>query len=365
MKQERLNTSQLSIVVAITVVGTSVLSIPRVLSSGAENSGWISLIVGWAIGAVGMVLFVRLAERFPTKTLTEYTALVLGRWLGKVVSLSLSGYFIGLSALYARLFSQAIVIPLLPETPFSVILGMFVVLLAYETHAGLQSISQLSQVFIVPIALSAILIVAGVAPLIDLGRLAPFLEPGPVQVLSTALVASSYAGESIVVLMLYPYLTRKTGVLRAGLLGLGIALALLLPVVIAGVGVFGHDRIKDLMFPMLSLARLIRLGGFIEHAEVLFVVLWLFSAFLKVSIFFYCGCIALAQSLDIDDYRPLVNILAVIVTFGSMLPDNVAVDLEWGSIVDKYGWLIQYGIALLMFTATLLFRRGDPRDQVR
>lgn len=362
MKQERLSTGQLTTIIAIAVMGTLVLSLPRTLAGGAENSAWISQLIGWAIGAAGMVLFVRLAERFPTKTLTEYSAIVFGRWFGKLASLSFSAYLIALSALYTRVFAQSIVISLLPETPISVVLAVFAVLLVYESHAGLRSIAQLSQIFIIPIVLPALLIVLGVVPLVDLGRLQPLGEPGLVPIFTTALMSSTYAGESVVILMLYPYLTRKAGALRSGLLGLGIALLLLLPVVVAGIGVFGHERITDLLFPTLSLARLISFGGVIEHAEVLFVVLWLFSAFLKVSIFFYAGSVALAQSLDIDDYRPLVNILAIIVVFGSVLPDNVAVILELRSLVDRFGWIYQYGIALLVFVVALVLRKGDQSE---
>lgn len=365
MKQERISTSQLSVVIAITIMGAEVQSIPRVLASGAENSAWISLLIGWGIGAVGMALFIRLASRFPTKTLAEYFALVFGRWLGKLLSLSFSAYLIGLCILNTRVFAQTIAIPLLPETPISAILAVLVVLLVYESHAGLRSIAQLGQMFIVPIALAAVLIVLGVVPLIDLGRLEPLFEPGLGPVLSTALVASTYVGELIVILMLYPYLTRKSGALRASFIGMAIALALLLPVVVAVTGVFGHERAVDLLFPTLSLARLISFGGFIEHAEVLFVILWLFSAFLKISVFFYAGSLALAQSLDIDDYRPLVNILATIVVFGAVLPDNIAVVLEFRGLLDRYSWVYQYGIPLLTFAAAVALHRGDQSEQAQ
>lgn len=278
------------------------------------------------------------------------------------MGVSISVFLIALCALYTRVFAQTIVIPLMPETPVSLILGVIVVLLVYESHAGLQSIAQLSQVFIIPIALAALAIVAGVAPAMDLGRLKPWFEPGLTQVLTTALTTSSIVGESVVVLILYPYLTRKTRVLRAGWIGLALSLALLLPLVVAGIAVFGHERIQDLLFPTLSLARLVHLGQFVEHAEVLFVAVWLFSAFLKVSILFYSGSVALAQSLDIDDYRPLVNVLALIVTFASILPENVAVELQLRDTFMAYGWVYEYGLALLVFLAAVLLRKGGPES---
>ena len=364
MKQERITTSQLAIVVAIAVMGTVVLSVPRTLSIGAENSGWISLMLGWAIGLAGIFLFVRLAERFPQKTIAEYSALVFGRWLGKLVSLSFSAYFILLCALYTRVFAQTIVIPLLPETPISVVLGIFVILLIYESHAGLQSIAQLSQVFIVPIIIAALVIVAGVAPLMDLGRLKPLFQPGPGPILRTALTASTHFGESAVLLVLYPYLTRRSRVLRSGWIGLSTALAILLPVVLGGVAVYGHEQVQRLLFPTLSLARLIRFGGFVEHAEVLFVVLWLFSAFLKVSILFYVSSVALAQTFGIDDYRPLVNVLATIVVLGSLLPENAAMVLELTDVVVSYGWMYEYGLPLIVLLAAVVLRKEDRHDEV-
>lgn len=362
MKQERLNTSQLSIVIAVVTFGTAIVSTPRTVAVGAENSGWISVVLAWLIGAVAMVLFVRLAERFPDMTLTEYSALVFGRWLGKLVGVSFSVYLIAVTALNIRIFAQTITIPLLPDTPMSLVLVVLVMVLAYECHAGLQSIAQLSQVCIVPITLATFAIIAGITPAMDLGRLKPWFEPGISQVLRTAVAVSTISGESVVLLILYPYLTRKTRVLRAGWIGLALSLAILLPVVVAGIAVFGYERIQDLLFPTLSLTRLVHLGQFVEHAEVLFVAIWLLCAFLKVSILFYAGSVALAQTLDIDDYRPLVNVLAVIVSFASILPDNVAVELEIRSAYVSHGWIYQYGLAALVFLTAVLLRKGESNS---
>lgn len=82
MKQGRLNTSQFSIVIAIVTFGTDILSIPRTVANGAENSGWISLVLAWLVGAAALALLVRLAERFPDKTLTDTLRSSLADGLG-------------------------------------------------------------------------------------------------------------------------------------------------------------------------------------------------------------------------------------------------------------------------------------------
>lgn len=92
-------------------------------------------------------------------------------------------------------------------------------------------------------------------------------------------------------------------------------------------------------------------------------VLWLFSAFLKVSMLFYVSAVALAQTLDIDDYRPLVNVLATIVILGSLLPENAAMVLELTDAVVSYGWLYEYGLPLIVLLAAVILRKGDRHDQ--
>ena len=117
MKQERISTSQLSVVIAITIMGAEVQSIPRVLASGAENSAWISLLIGWGIGAVGMALFIRLASRFhqdPGRILASSSA---DGW--EAAEFELLCLLDRIVHLEHESLQQTIAIPLLPETPIS------------------------------------------------------------------------------------------------------------------------------------------------------------------------------------------------------------------------------------------------------
>jgi hypothetical protein len=74
--------------------------------------------------------------------------------------------------------------------------------------------------------------------------------------------------------------------------------------------------------------------------------------------------VSLAQTFDIDDYRPLVNVLAAIVVLGSLLPENAAQVLQITSAVVSYGWVYEYGLPLVVLLTAVCLHKENRHDEV-
>ena len=79
------------------------------------------------------------------------------------------------------------------------------------------------------------------------------------------------------------------------------------------------------MFPSYVLAKQINIGNFLERVEILIAGIWFVNGLLQTTFYFYGFVTGLAQVLKIEDYRPLVLPLGMIlVVFSLVVYPNVA-----------------------------------------
>ena len=64
--------------VASTIIGVGVLTLPRVAAEYAKQCGWIAVIAGALAAAMTTWIITALAKRFPGQSIVQYSALILG-----------------------------------------------------------------------------------------------------------------------------------------------------------------------------------------------------------------------------------------------------------------------------------------------
>ncbi|MFC4809337.1 GerAB/ArcD/ProY family transporter [Paenibacillus sp. GCM10023250] len=65
-------------------------------------------------------------------------------------------------------------------------------------------------------------------------------------------------------------------------------------------------------YPVIQAARFISIADFLEHLESVVVVIWVAGVYLKIAIFYYVLAIGMAHWLGLDDYRPIVFPIGVL-----------------------------------------------------
>src|SRR3569832_1352353 len=102
MGLERIGVRQLTILVIHFMLGTSILIAPSNLAHVARQDGWISATLGIGLVIGSGWLYECLARRYPTMTFTMMIEHVLGKWIGKIVSLLLFTYLFLLTSILIR-----------------------------------------------------------------------------------------------------------------------------------------------------------------------------------------------------------------------------------------------------------------------
>lgn len=87
MKKNKISSTQFRILVTLHCVGSGILVVPSAIAADAKQDAWISAFLGIMIGVILVQLYVAIGNLSPNKTLIELNEYLLGKWIGKAVSL--------------------------------------------------------------------------------------------------------------------------------------------------------------------------------------------------------------------------------------------------------------------------------------
>lgn len=346
-----------------TILGTSGIGfLPALIYREAAQDSWMSVFLMVMYGvAVGLII-VRLSRRFPEQTLVQYAGLVAGRIPGKIIGLIYIFYFLFfINTFVIRFFGELLVSIFMPETPLVVFLAGIVFAAAYAVRCGLEVIARTNEI-LHPVALFiALLLVVLLIPEMKFQNFTPVLENGILPVFRGTYIALVYFGEVIMLGMLLPYLNQRRQM--EGIIFKGFLLIILFQLlsVLTSIAVFGA-MLARIEVPAILGARLISIAELIERVEPLFLLLWIMAAFVKVSIFLYCGVLATAQWLHLKEYKPLALPTGLLLTVLSLIVwENESEMTEFMFLLAPHNIFIEAGLPLLLLALAWLRGKGAAK----
>src|ERR1700730_8871338 len=120
--------SQSGALIASTIIGVGVLTLPRTATELVHQAGWIPILIVGIISILSMYFIVNLGIRFPGKTIVQYTEELFSvkkiKWMGKIVSILIGLTYIvfwgAACAITVRTFGEVVVSAVLIRTPIEV-----------------------------------------------------------------------------------------------------------------------------------------------------------------------------------------------------------------------------------------------------
>ncbi|XEC95558.1 GerAB/ArcD/ProY family transporter [Paenibacillus tarimensis] len=136
LENGKIGVRQFMILVILFSVGTSILLAPSLLASEAKQDAWIAGILGVGVGLLSVWLYNTLGNLFPNKTLVEYSEEILGKWIGKAISLVFFIFIFTLTALVLRNLGDFMTTQIMPETPIEFLHIIFFIYCYYGNSFG-------------------------------------------------------------------------------------------------------------------------------------------------------------------------------------------------------------------------------------
>ncbi len=306
LKQAQISSTQLSILIMGMILGSTIIIVP---GSGALEDAWIAYILAWAGGILLFSCYYTLFKKFKDKTLVEIHRILLGKWIGNLISILYIWYFIHLAALVLRNFGDYIITVSLPETPLWFIILCCVLVTCYATRSGIETTARISEMIVPLIYVFQIVLFFILTPHFDLTNLRPVLFHGVRPIMSAAFSVLAFPfGETVVMLMLLPYANKSSNVKRVFIFSFLVAGLILLLGIIRDLSVIGATEITKTMFPPHYTIQ--HLTGL--NLDPLIGVFFFMSGGTKICCCYLAASIGIAQLTGSKDHRPFVIPIGVI-----------------------------------------------------
>ncbi|WP_167357221.1 GerAB/ArcD/ProY family transporter [Paenibacillus pectinilyticus] len=307
MEKQLISLRQFKILVILFSLGSTILIVPSVFTAYAHQDGWISALLGIAIGGVLLFVYAALGRRYPDHTLMEYSEFILGKWLGKCLAIIFYLYFFIIATLVLRNVGDFITTIIMPETPIQVIHFAFLLIIMIGAGMGIEVIARAAEVFLPWVLLFICVLFGFLIPQIKFERILPIYEASAKAIVHGSLsVLSIPYLEMVVFLMVFPAIQSKLkaskGFLQAGFMGGTIILLITILCIV----VLGWDFTSRHTFPSYTLAKKIHIGTFVQRIEVLVAIIWFVTIYFKLVICFHSSLVGLSQILRLRTYRPFI-----------------------------------------------------------
>lgn len=352
-KQIQISSYQFTVLLIGFILGSTVIIVP---GSQAGQAAWLAYILGWLGGFFLFFLYLTLYQRHPGKTLVEINQILLGKWVGNLLSIAYIWYFIHLGSLVLRNFGEYVVTVSLPETPLWFMIILSVLAVAYSVKSGLEVTSRTAELivpftFIFNLGVSMILI-----PYMEFKNLLPFLPNGITPVLRASLSVITFPfGETIVFLMIFPYVNKGKNIKKSFITGFILAGALLLVAIFRDIMVLGETGIERKIFPPHLATK--RIPGL--NLDPIIGVVFYITGGTKVCVCYLAAVMGIAQLTNSKDHRVFVYPIGVLIVGLSIwFYPNIAEMLRWAIEVWPF-YSIPFQIIIPVMLLIISFLKGN------
>jgi spore germination protein (amino acid permease) len=363
-KQIDLTSLQLSIFILQTQIGVGVLGLPFNVFSVSKGDAWISVLIAGA-GVQGIItLLWLLGRRFPSKSIFEYSRLVLWKFAGTLINIGYLIYGVLVTCIILMYSTSIIKSWSLIHTPEWVIMLM---LLLPAFYLGKEKVMEISNVYVVVSVLVVLLVIVSVIVLfiypIDWRYLFPIGASGGLTILKGAKEAYFSMLGFELLLILYPFFKHNgdRAILKAvttANLSVTLVYAFL---TIVSIVTFSPEELKIIPEPVLYYVKSLYLQV-IERVDLLFASIWVVNVITSLtSYLFLCteSC-----SYTFKKFKKLKRgyctvFFGGVAYFIALLPGN----LEEMDLVNKWVLTLSYvfvlGIPILLLCVSIISKKKE------
>ena len=338
MLKENISLTQLFTIMVNFLLGSAI-----VLGVGKEarQDAWIAIGIATLIGIGLMYLYYSLNRLLPNKNLFEMMEYCFTRPIAIFISFGYSTFFFFMSCRVIRDFVELISTAILPVTPMEVIVLTFILVIAYIVYLGLEVLGKITEIF-TPYLLGFIILLAVFligSGKIELHNVEPVLGDGLKPIIKTIFPFSLISfpfGELVVFTVILSSVTEFKKSKKVSFISVLTAGGFLIMGSLLMVMTLGADVMQNGNFPLLSAARMVSIGHFLERIDPIVVFILMLGILVKSAVYFYGGLKGLEYVFQVPYRYFVVPISMIIVFFSIVTSENSAEFLDWKVTLTYY-----------------------------
>jgi spore germination protein KB len=325
------------------------ISFPQHMAEMGQTAAWIVPIISFTTATLGFLIIIALIKRYPTKGIVEASEEAGGPVLGIIASLGYFAFFFATTVLLIREFSETVSTALLPRTPLSVIMAVFVIATLVAAYMGIEAITRAALVGMPLIIGTLILLNLLLLPQSNFDTIFPLFGPGIGKLVYNGIVHSGIAGEVMFLSVIAGQLDERHKVQTMGLISLLVAASFMVVSTLNYSAIFPYPLSLNIAYPGYEASTLIYMGRFLQRIEVAFVFLWVISACIHLALSGYTAAVIIQDMLKLPSYKPLLPAFAILGFTFALVPSDVpqATHVDF-MIVKTYGGLAIFVVPLVL-----------------
>ncbi|MGN7396697.1 GerAB/ArcD/ProY family transporter [Peribacillus frigoritolerans] len=352
MKNVKISPRQFGIIVIFYSIGTAILITPSELAAIAKQDAWIAAILGSGLALLLVVLYTALGNRFFDKTFVEVNEILLGKWIGKLISLTFVFFSLIGAAILVIIVGNFVTTQIMPDTPIVAIHIIFVTIVVMGVRLGIETLARAAEILFPLFVLLFIIFAVFISPQIEFQNLQPVLETGIKPIIHATISLTSIISLSpIILLMIFPVsVNQSKQAQKAFFIGTFIGGIFLIITIALTILVLGFDETARHIYPSYALARKINVGNFLQRIEAIMAIMWFITIYFRLVMYFYVTVLGLSQILNLKDYRPLTLPLGMILIVLSLI---IYPNIIYAGTWTQETWL-PYALTYGLFLPVLL-----------
>ncbi len=295
---------------------------------------------------------------YPDKSLIELIPILLGKWLGNIISIFyiFSALVIGTQIIWY--VGDLITTIYIPKASPYVVNTIFIAALVIALLYGLEAMCRAVTIyfyFLFPLYICTLLFLI---PKIKIENLLPIMENGisPVLTGSIPLLALSVWPIIILNMITLSNFNNSQKAKRSMLLGYLLGMVTAFVGVIMCLLVLGDTITANLRYPLFILSREVNVGTILSRIEAIVVAVWLTTNLISTFFFVYMGVNGMSQLLKLDDYKNIVIPVGLILAvFSQFIYKNVPYQLKWDTETwPPLAFTIGFGFPVILLIAAAI-----------
>ncbi|MFD1706424.1 endospore germination permease [Siminovitchia sediminis] len=362
MEGGKISSLQMALLLYPAIIATAILSVPGAVAEYAGRDMWIAPMIASLAGFLSVFIMVCLHERYPGKTVIEFSEEIIGRIPGKIFGFFIIFFYLGATGVVVRAYSDFLNISFLLKTPQAVVAASMVLVCALCVHGGVEVMARSGQILLPLFFLPLLVVFMFLAPDFEVKNILPVLENGMIPPLKGAVIPAGWFAEFFLISFLLPFLSNPSKAMKYGFLSVFITMLTLVLVNLVVLFILGETT-KLKTYPLIIVGRYASLAEFFENLEAVIVAVWIIGAFIKITVFYYAVVLAAAQWLKLSDFRPIIWPFGIlIVQFAFLGLPNTMVFNRITEVFPFYSLLFQVLIPLFLLIIAMARRKKGKKN---
>lgn len=367
-KVEKISVFQLMSLIIINRFLFGFSFMPTVTIAPANQDAWMTDLLSGVIIFLFAIPLLIMSSQFPKRTFNEYFQLILGKPVGKVISVIYAIYLVGISSLTVLLLSDFLLSAVMPETPPYAILIFILVPCCYATYKGLECIVRAATLMAIVIA-----IIIGLYFFLNYNNMhfdhfLPILSDTSLSEMAfSSFNNASRFSDCFLFFLFLPYIGKTKSYTPTKILLIAVTVFTLMNTIltVATQAVLGAGFSKTLKYPYFTSIQQINVYDIIQRVEFFNVMAWIIIFFFKLASTNLAASMIMAQVFKTKSYKPFVIPINLVIT-GLVLFTSISYYAVLKKVFDDIAYLIIFTVNFAIPSVVLLvyyIRRKSLRNK--